>query len=138
MIKPGRSRPIGTKTGRGSKKRASGCTLLVDADTGLIRYQIEKRSQPRAGPKKAPSVSSRVLPVSRPAAPPRPVDRRLRVFALPIRLWASKLETAGINEVTLRVPWERGVAHRDLIGPVGEYLEVVDRDPASKAFYALL
>ena len=45
------------------------------------------------------------------------------------------LETAGINEVTLQVPWERDRSGNDLLGPgpVGEYLEVVDRDPASKA-----
>ena len=37
-----------------------------------------------------------------------------------------------INQVTLQVPWEEAL----LPGPVGEYLEVVDYDPASGCFYA--
>ncbi len=47
-------------------------------------------------------------------------------------------ETAVINEVVLHVPWERDSSGRDALGPgpVGEYVEVVDRDPASNAFYA--
>src|SRR5262245_44148977 len=43
---------------------------------------------------------------------------------------ATTLETAGINEIMFDVPWEH-VDH----GPVGEYLEVVDYDPASGRFY---
>ena len=42
-----------------------------------------------------------------------------------------------MNEVTIRVPWERDAEGADILkaGPVGEYLEVVDRDPASGCFY---
>jgi hypothetical protein len=58
-----------------------------------------------------------------------PVFRRLRVLAFDPSL-AARLETATVNQLTLSVPWE------DLEpGPVGEYLEVVDYDPASKVFY---
>ena len=66
-----------------------------------------------------------------------PPCRRLRVFAFDPSM-ARHLETASVNEVTLRIPWE---AHpRDGIsslqqGPVGEYLEVTDYDPASGCFY---
>lgn len=61
---------------------------------------------------------------------PRPVHRRLRVYAFDPSL-GTQLETAAINQLTLKVPWE------DLgRGPVGEYLEVVDYDPASGCFYA--
>lgn len=53
----------------------------------------------------------------------------LRVFAFDPSLNLS-LETAVINQLTLSVPWE------DVgLGPAGEYLEVVDVDPASNAFY---
>lgn len=53
----------------------------------------------------------------------------LRVFAFDPSL-NSSLETAVINQLTLSVPWE------DVgLGPTGEYLEVVDVDPASNAFY---
>jgi hypothetical protein len=59
----------------------------------------------------------------------RPPFRDLRVYAFdPSLSW--QIETLGINQMTLRVPWE------DLRpGPVGEYLEVVDVDPASGFFY---
>ena len=42
------------------------------------------------------------------------------------------MEVAVINQVTLQVPWEPDLTP----GPVGEYLEVVDYDPASGCYYA--
>ena len=64
-------------------------------------------------------------PVKRP-----PSSRSLRVYAFdPSFNW--KLDTAVINRMTLDVPWEE-LGH----GPVGEYLEVVDVDPASGCCYA--
>jgi len=60
----------------------------------------------------------------------KPNTRPLRVFAFD-PLAATKLETLSINETTIQVRWE------DLEpGPVGEYLEVVDIDPATGAAYA--
>src|SRR3989304_431921 len=60
---------------------------------------------------------------------PRPKTRLLRVFAFDPSLNLS-LDTAVINQLALSVPWE------DVgLGPVGEYLEVVDVDQASNAFY---
>src|SRR5688572_12214781 len=60
---------------------------------------------------------------------PAPVTRRLRVLAFDPSL-ATRLETAAFNEITVALPWE------DLEpGPVGEYVEVVDHDPASGVFY---
>ena len=58
-----------------------------------------------------------------------PVSRRLRVFAFDPSL-STRLETETINELTLHIPWEQ----LDL-GPVGEYIEVVDVDPASSCYY---
>jgi hypothetical protein len=63
--------------------------------------------------------------------PPAPVERRIRVFAYDPSLGRS-LETVGINQTTLAVNWEQGLAP----GPVGEYVEVVDVDPASGCCYA--
>jgi hypothetical protein len=60
---------------------------------------------------------------------PEPVWRRLRILAFDPSLTA-RLETAAINRLTVDVPWEKLVK-----GPVGEYLEVVDYDPASGVFY---
>ena len=42
----------------------------------------------------------------------------------------TALDTVGIGEVTFKIPWEPLKP-----GPVGEYLEVMDLDPASKSFY---
>jgi hypothetical protein len=60
---------------------------------------------------------------------PAPVVRRLRVLAFDPSL-ATRLATVSLNEITVDIRWE------DLPpGPVGEYLEVVDVDPASGVFY---
>jgi hypothetical protein len=55
--------------------------------------------------------------------------RKLRGYAFDPVL-SQQFETAGINEIVFRIPWEQLSP-----GPVGEYLEVVDYDPASNAFY---
>src|SRR5262245_59009420 len=61
--------------------------------------------------------------------PPKPSFRKLRGFAIDPSL-ATNLDTAPISQMTLSVPWE------DLKpGPVGEYLEVIDFDPASDCYY---
>src|SRR6185503_12093708 len=66
-------------------------------------------------------------------APPAkrpPSSRSLRAFAFdPSFNW--QLDTAVINQITLQVPWEELRP-----GPVGEYLEVVDVDPASGCCYS--
>jgi len=61
--------------------------------------------------------------------PNAPPYRRLRAYTFDPSL-ATQLDTALINETVLRVPWEPLAP-----GPVGEYVEVVDYDPASGCFY---
>lgn len=61
---------------------------------------------------------------------PPPQYRSLRVYTFDPGL-ATKLDTALINQTVLRVPWEEGLNP----GPVGDYLEVIDYDPASGCFY---
>ncbi len=63
--------------------------------------------------------------------PPQPTRRRLRVYAYDPSL-GTRLETLGINEAVIDVPWEEDLQP----GPVGEYLEVIDVDPASQCCYA--
>jgi hypothetical protein len=58
-----------------------------------------------------------------------PAYRHLRGYALDPGL-AQQLETAPISQIVFRVPWEPMAP-----GPVGEYLEVIDYDPAGKCFY---
>jgi hypothetical protein len=60
---------------------------------------------------------------------PDPISRRLRVFSFDPGL-ASQYDMAGIGEITIKVPWEELQP-----GPIGEYIEVVDIDPASGALY---
>ncbi len=61
--------------------------------------------------------------------PPDPPYRALRGYAVDPSLTTS-LDTAGISEVVFKLPWEKLKP-----GPVGEYLEVMDFDPASNCFY---
>ncbi len=62
--------------------------------------------------------------------PPQPTARRLRIYSFDPAL-AARYDMAGIAELTIRIPWERELKR----GPIGEYVEVVDVDPASDAFY---
>jgi hypothetical protein len=59
-----------------------------------------------------------------------PPWRLLRAFAHDPGL-ATQLENYDVSEVLVRVRWESGLGP----GPVGEYLEVVDVDPASGCVY---
>jgi hypothetical protein len=62
---------------------------------------------------------------------PPPTTRRLRGYSFDPSL-AIQLDTAMVAEVTFDLPWEPGLKP----GPVGEYVEVVDCDPATGCFYA--
>lgn len=64
-----------------------------------------------------------------PFAPSRPAFRCLRAYSIDPSL-TLQLATAPISEITLKIPWEEVTP-----GPTGEYLEVVDVDPASGCFY---
>ncbi len=79
-----------------------------------------------------PAVRTRAIPIE------RPPFRRLRAYAFDPSL-SMQLENALVNVVTMKVPWEFELeTGKDILqpGPVGEYLEVVDVDPASDCFYA--
>ena len=54
-----------------------------------------------------------------------PAYRYLRGFALDPG-FSTRLATAGVNEVVYRIPFEPLEP-----GPVGEYIEVMDFDPAT-------
>ena len=82
--------------------------------------------------------------------PNRPLFRRLRVFALDPS-YHQELEGSAFSTATLLVPWEtnddapsnererdelaRWTSPERMLGPVGEYLEVVDLDPMSERVY---
>ncbi|WP_372898037.1 S8 family serine peptidase [Stieleria sp.] len=76
-----------------------------------------------------PAETDKTAPPASVFQPPSPPFRTLRAYAVDPSLTTS-LETAGISEVTLKLPWETLQP-----GPIGEYLEVVDVDPPSGCFY---
>ena len=60
----------------------------------------------------------------------KPPFRQLRGYAFdPVS--SLSMETAEINQIIYKVPWEENL----LPGPEGEYIKVIDRDPASDAVY---
>ena len=61
---------------------------------------------------------------------PDPVTRKLRIFAFDPSV-SAQFNTAQISEIEIRIPWEKNLVP----GPVGEYIEVIDADPASGCFY---
>ncbi len=87
---------------------------------------------PRSKPRRQPGAAreGRLLPAT-------PTQRRLRVYSFDPSL-STRLTTCSINLATLTIPWERlGSLLGDhfVPGPVGDYLEVIDIDPASGKAY---
>ena len=62
--------------------------------------------------------------------PKTPPYRRLRAFAVDPSL-DRDMDLAVVNQAVIRVIWEELKP-----GPIGEYIEVVDYDPASERFYS--
>ncbi len=69
---------------------------------------------------------------------PVPRTRRLRGYAIDPSL-STALLTMQVNELTYEVPWEDLEPREDYDKghsyPVGEYIAIVDHDPASRVFY---
>jgi len=93
------------------------------------------KGAPRPARKVRASVATRSAstPTKRPpraVAPPQPTRRLLRGYAFDPQL-STELESAAINEIVYEVPWEPKLEP----GPRGDYLDVIDYDPASGSFY---
>jgi hypothetical protein len=98
-------------------------------------HDVRHRGAARAGAVPAAAAPRDRWPeVAMAISPPRPQERRLRVFSYD-PLLATNLEDLGTEQITLRLPW--GFTDGDQLepGPVGEYVEVVDYDPANRCFY---
>jgi hypothetical protein len=91
----------------------------------------EQVSVPAAPPVGGNSLELLHLDHARNPSVPQPASRPLRVYAYDPSVGA-RLETLGINQATLNVRWEDKLQP----GPIGEYIEVVDVDPASQVCYA--
>lgn len=95
------------------------------------------RAEPVAGAPAAAAVAATPQPViERRLVRPPPRHRRLQIFAADPGA-SAQLATAFINRAVIKVPWEVSAGSVNLLepGPVGEYLEVVDVDPASGRVY---
>lgn len=64
----------------------------------------------------------------------QPAMRKLRVYALDPQA-STLIETARVNHATVSIPWEERWEEGVSPGPVNEYLEVIDVDPASDQLY---
>lgn len=93
------------------------------------------KSKPRSPIPQIPTISNAVqkLHLERALSPaiPQTTRRRLRTYAYDPTL-ETKIETVGINRAVLQIPWENDLRP----GPCGEYIQVVDIDPASGCCYA--
>jgi hypothetical protein len=94
-----------------------------------LRAVLEAMLGRKATTGKAPP-SKTSVPIKRRIRKPPTPKRQLRVYALDPSV-GKKLASIDVNETTLAVPWEEDLQP----GPVGEYLEVVDVDPASDRVY---
>ena len=66
---------------------------------------------------------------------PKPAMRKLRVYAFDPQA-SNELATSTVNDAVIGIPWEESWERPLTPGPCGEYLEVIDHDPASGLVYA--
>jgi hypothetical protein len=88
-------------------------------------------------PAKPASAAPATPPIKRKERQPPIPRRRLRVYSLDPSI-AQSNDFFAVNQTVLSLPWDdKPLADEGLRpGPVGEYLEVIDIDPASDRVYA--
>jgi len=97
-----------------------------------LKSLLEKtlgRAQISAAPAQPPAAAPTPSIARKAKVPPSP-PRRLRVYALDPSI-AKSISSVSVNETVLSIEWEEKLQP----GPVGEYIEVVDVDPASNRLY---
>lgn len=94
--------------------------------TGQIIAKLSVKGAASPRPQTQPDLTALRVPWT----PPVPTTRRLRIYAIDPS-YALQQSTVALSQVALEVPWEMDLKH----GPVDEYLEVIDYDPASGCFY---
>ncbi|ATQ42909.1 S8 family serine peptidase [Caulobacter mirabilis] len=141
---PDPERPPGSLTPEARRAIAEALADQPGASTTLKQFLLDADSRSVSPPARSSAkgdkavVAPELLEMAqvhlrRAVDPPvsQPAIRRLRVYAFDPSLDLAQ-ETAAINVAKLDIPWEPELQP----GPVGEYLEVVDIDPASAAAYA--
>uniref|UniRef100_I2PZD9 Subtilisin-like serine protease n=1 Tax=Desulfovibrio sp. U5L TaxID=596152 RepID=I2PZD9_9BACT len=101
--------------------------LDAGSPSGPLQHALEGLLSRTQAPPPPPKTSARCVR-RKPAQLPSP-RRRLRVYALD-PIMGKTLQNVPLNETVLALDWEEVG-----LGPVGEYLEVVDVDPSSNRFY---
>lgn len=102
---------------------------LSEAGSPRLREALSQASESSRLSKSA-KVETAKKPFPSPGTDPLPAFRRIRVYAFDPSL-ATQTTTQLMSEATLKIPWEEALD----VGPIGEYLEVIDVDPASGCFY---
>ena len=110
LADPRMSQALRQKLERQERAPVVSVARLVDVPDAIQKMHLANATQPKV---------------------PRPTRRRLRVFAYDPSL-GTRLETLGINQAVVEVPWEEDLQP----GPSGEYLELIDVDPPSQLCYA--
>lgn len=113
--------------------------LEAALDLGNPSKALEKRLQDLLGRAGTPPAGPRPQPPAPVARRPRqlpPPQRRLRIYALDPSV-GKRLDSVSVHETTISVPWDDQPTTAEALrpGPVGEYLEIVDIDPASGKIY---
>jgi subtilisin family serine protease len=120
-----------TENGR-SARSAAAAGAVAGLRRVLLRYPISPALRERLQAREPiPAVPAGQTPAPEGPRYPVPTARRLRAYAFDPSL-ETRLETYGINQVIIKTPWEADLRP----GPVGEYLAVVDVDPATDCAYA--
>src|SRR5689334_211668 len=69
----------------------------------------------------------------------KPPYRKLRGYAFDPS-FSLKIDLAGINNITYKIPWEDAAKNDEAKGlrpgPSGEYIEVIDYDPTVQKWYS--
>jgi hypothetical protein len=112
----------------------------------FLEQQLGRKQPPRSAPETKgggsplaggpQGTAKRPVRIVRKLHTPAPPRRRLRIYALDPSV-AKRRDTVSIHEATISVPWDDVPTTDEPLkpGPVGEYLEVVDIDPATRRIY---
>jgi hypothetical protein len=101
----------------------------------VLRDLLERRLGRPAAAQPAAAAKTRPKRIERKPHRPPPPKRRLRIYALDPTI-SKKLDSVSVHETTVSVPWDDTTETPLKPGPVGEYLEIIDVDPASRRVYA--
>jgi pimeloyl-ACP methyl ester carboxylesterase len=147
--------PLTTEVLWALREILAGRAPSVDRFLGAGRaFPVLRKREPAAKPK-APTAAAPVAAGSAPPAPssslpgtssevgsrrflpevPKPTSRQIRVFSFD-PLSSTDLDMLGVDQILVSLPWDFTDGDRLLPGPIGEYVEVVDVDPASGCAYA--